>query len=210
MNAKIVRFKKLSEKMLNQLSLRHFDAFYCETKIEAKQKILNLIGNDDVVSWGGSKTMEELGIFEEVKKTHKTIDRKDAKTPDERKNVMRRALLCDTFLMSTNAISEDGILVNIDGNGNRLAALLYGPRQVIVACGANKITANVADAISRARTIAAPINANRFSIATPCTATGSCGNCKSAQSICSQIVITRLCKPAGRIKVVLVGEELGF
>ena len=116
--------------------------------------------------------------------------------------------------MSSNAITEDGQLVNIDGLGNRLAALLYGPKSVIVIAGMNKVAKTLDDAIQRARTVAAPVNMQRIALLmdrkTPCVSTGSCADCKSPDSICSQIVITRLCAPQGRIKVILVNESLGF
>jgi L-lactate utilization protein LutB len=124
---------------------------------------------------------------------------------------MRQALLCDTYLTSSNAISEDGQLVNIDGNGNRVSAMIFGPRQVIVIAGMNKVVKTAEDAMVRARTIAAPLNMQRFPQAeTPCQETGACGNCVSAGCICNYLVITRACKPPGRIKVILVGEDLGL
>jgi L-lactate utilization protein LutB len=124
---------------------------------------------------------------------------------------MRRALLCDTYLAGTNAISEDGQLVNIDGNGNRVAAMIYGPKQVIVAAGMNKVAKTLPDAVVRARNIAAPANVQRFpGLKTPCNETGSCADCLSPDTICSFLVTIRYCKPAGRIKVVLIGKDLGF
>ena len=106
--------------------------------------------------------------------------------------------------------TEDGEIINVDGNGNRVAALTFGPKSVVIACGINKIVRSVQDAETRARTIAAPINAQRFDITTPCIATGRCCDCKSPQSICCVISRIRLCKPKGRIKVVIIGESLGF
>jgi L-lactate utilization protein LutB len=124
---------------------------------------------------------------------------------------MRQALLCDTFLSGSNALSEDGQLVNIDGFGNRVAAMTFGPRQVIVVAGMNKVVKTLDDAVTRARTIAAPLNAQRFpNLKTPCNETGACANCLSPDSVCSFIVTTRLCKPAGRIKVILIGKDFGF
>lgn len=205
-----IRNDKLGEQVVKALKSRHFDAYYCATKEEATKQILSLIPAEDVVSWGGSKTMEMLGIISSVKNTNKVIDRDTAKTPEEKIEIMRKALLCDTYLCSVNGMSEDGILINVDGNGNRVAATIYGPKSVIMAVGMNKIVKTETDALSRARNIASPINAQRFEIDTPCQKTGECANCKSTQSICNVIVTTRLCKPAGRIKIVLVGENLGF
>lgn len=205
------RYDLLGPRVVKALSNRHFEAHYCHSGAEAAELAEKLIPEDHTVSWGGSKTMEELGIISRMKSSRKCIDRSEAADADEKKDMMRRALLSDTFIMSSNAISEDGILVNIDGNGNRAAALIYGPEQVIVIAGMNKVVKTLDDAISRARNTAAPANMMRFDItSTPCSVTGECGNCKSPDSICAQFVITRLCNPAGRIKVILVGEELGF
>ena len=204
------QFDKLGAKVVENLKRRHFDAYYCQTADEARSLILSLIPKEDVVSWGGSETITQLGILEQIKKTNPVIDRDTASSPKERAELMRKALLCDTFLMSSNAISEDGQLFNIDGNGNRVAALVYGPKSVIVAAGMNKIAKTTDDAWSRARNLAAPINAQRFKLDTPCSFTGSCADCLSAGSICASMLRTRICRPAGRIKVVLIGEVLGF
>ena len=209
--AERIRNEKLSASLIKALSLRHFDAYYCASASEAAEKILSLIPKTDVVSWGGSVTMEALGVIDRVKKDgRRVIDRSTAQSQEEKIEIMRRALLCDTYLTGANAISEDGEIVNVDGNGNRVAAMTFGPKSVIVACGMNKVVKTAEDAVSRARNTAAPVNAQRFDIRTPCKTTGSCADCKSTDSICSYIVRTRLCKPAGRIKVVLVGEALGF
>ena len=122
----------------------------------------------------------------------------------------RDSFSSDVYFMSTNAITSDGELINIDGNGNRVAAIVYGPDSVIVIAGMNKVCDSLEQAVDRARTVAAPANAQRFNIATPCKAAGSCHNCTSPDCICSKLVITRFCMPAGRIKVILVGEDLGL
>ncbi|HDF3883292.1 TPA: lactate utilization protein, partial [Clostridioides difficile] len=133
------------------------------------------------------------------------------KTPEERTEIMRQALLCDTFLMSSNAISEDGQLFNIDGNGNRVAAMIFGPKNVIVVAGMNKIVKNIDDAIQRTRTIASPAVVQRFQdVNTPCYINGSCIDCTSPESICAYMVTTRISRPAKKIKVILVGENLGL
>ena len=120
------------------------------------------------------------------------------------------ALSADYFLTSANGVSEDGQLVNVDGNGNRVAAIVFGPKYVIVVAGMNKVVRTAEDAMVRARTVAAPLNQQRFLKNTPCTLTGVCGDCKSPECICNQLLTTRNCRPAGRIKVILVGEELGY
>ena len=201
----------VAEKVIRNLERRHMEGYYAKTREEALKTALSLIPEGSSVGWGGSFSIEEIGLKDAVKKGGYTvIDRDSAATAEERTELMRRCLLADTFLMSTNAISEDGQLVNIDGGGNRVAALCYGPKSVIVIAGINKLTKTLDDAISRARNYAAPVNAQRFNGDTACSRTGSCGDCTAEGCICSQIVITRNCKPTGRIKVILVDEELGF
>ncbi|MCH4179165.1 MAG: lactate utilization protein [Megasphaera sp.] len=189
---------------------RGFAAYYCPTKEDALSQAVSLIPEDDVVSWGGSVSINEIGLRPYVLKHRKCIDRDTAKTPQERQSLMRQALLCDTFIMGTNAAVQDGQLFNIDGNGNRVAALIFGPKQVIAIVGMNKIEPTLEAAITRARSVAAPINIQRFNLKTPCTITGICSDCDSNETVCNQLVHTRHCSPAGRIKIILVGENLGF
>ena len=204
-------YDKSGPTLVKALEKRHFEAYYCSTAEEAVEKVLSLIPAGDVVSWGGVATVDQLDIKDRLRQRNQpVIDRDTAKTPDERVSMLHQALGCDTFLMSSNAISEDGQLVNIDGTGNRVAALCYGPRQVIVVAGMNKVAGDLNSAIARARHIAAPANVQRFDGKSPCRITGQCADCTSPDCICAQMVITRFCNPAGRIKVVLVGEELGF
>lgn len=209
---KQLMYEKAGEKVIEELKKRHFDAYYCLSKGDAVNKVFDLISENDIVSWGGSETLETLGIQEELRKrNYKVIDRDTAESPEERKELMRLALLSDTYLMSSNAITEDGQLFNIDGNGNRVAALIYGPKQVIVVAGMNKVVKSVPDAESRVKNLAAPMNAQRFkNLKTPCHVNGTCSDCLSPDSICASMVRTRLCRPAGRIKVILVGEDLGM
>jgi len=209
---KMLRNRKLGARVVKALKDRFFDAWYFDEASEAVSKVLSLIPKEHVVSWGGSLTLTELGVTERVaREGYKVIDRDKAADKQERFELMRQALLCDTFLTGCNAISEDGQLVNIDGFGNRVAAMVFGPRQVIIVAGMNKVAKTLDDALVRAHTIAAPANTQRFPDSkTPCNETGSCADCKSPDSICSFFVTTRLCKPANRIKVILVGQELGL
>ncbi len=209
--AEIIRNQLLGETMVKNMLRRGFDAYYCADKEAALAKALELIPETDVVAWGGSVSIAEIGLLDAVKKRNPVIDREKAATVEEKTELMRKALLCDTFLMSANAISRDGQLVNIDGNGNRVAALVYGPKQVIVIAGVNKVTGTVEDAVARARNVAAPINAGRFpGMNTPCAKTGICAGCQTAESMCSQVLVTRTCRTVKRIKIILVGEHLGF
>ena len=198
-------------KTVEAMKKRHFDAYYCSTAAEAVEKALELIPKTDSVSWGGVMTVDELGLKQRLAQEGYTlIDRDTAKDPAEKQALMHQALSCGTFLMSSNAISADGQLVNLDGNANRVAALCFGPESVLVIAGMNKVMGDLDSAIARARQVAAPANAQRFDIKTPCAVTGSCGDCTSPDCICCQMVITRVCRPAGRIKVILVGQDLGF
>lgn len=210
-DVKAIRNRKAGEKLCEKLQSRGFAAYYCASREEALQKALELIPAGSVVSWGGCHSAEEIGLLEAVRQgQYQVLDRNTAKTPEERVAIMKQALTCDVFLTGTNAITEDGELVNVDGNGNRVAAMTYGPDSVIVIAGMNKLTKTVMDAANRARTVAAPINAQRFDLQTPCKVDGMCHDCNVPDSICTYVVRTRRCKPAGRIKVILVGEELGY
>lgn len=206
-----MQYDKAGPKVAEALNKRHFEAYYCPDRAAAVEKVLELISPEDTVSWGGTLTVDELGLKDLLRaRGQKLIDRDTAKDAQERQQMLKQALTCDTFLMGSNAISADGQLVNIDGTGNRVAALCFGPTQVVVVAGMNKVAGDLDGAMRRAREVAAPMNAQRFPLKTPCVANGLCGDCKGPDSICAQIVTTRLCKPAGRIKVVLVGEDLGF
>jgi L-lactate utilization protein LutB len=206
------RYSKLGPILVEALRSRSFDAFYFDEITEAVEHIVSLIPKEHQVAWGGSKTLAEIGIFERLEKEgYNLLNRDKAETPQERHEIMRRSLLCDTYLSSTNAVSEDGQLVNIDGFGNRVAAMIFGPHQVIIAAGMNKAAKTLEDALVRARTIAAPLNIQRFqNLKTPCNEKGTCADCKSPDTICSFFVTTRFCKPASRIRVVLIGKDLGL
>lgn len=203
-------YDKKGPKIAENFNKRGFDAYYCPTKEEALKKAVSLIPENHVVSWGGSVSIDEIGLRPYVLAHRQVIDRETAKTPAEKQDIMRSALTCDTFIMGTNAATEDGQLYNIDGNGNRVAALIFGPKQVVVIVGMNKVEPTLEAAITRARTVASPINMQRFSKKTPCAVTGMCADCNSPDSICNQMVRTRRCAPVGRIKVILVGENLGY
>ena len=201
-------YEKRAKILVQNLQSRRFEAVYCENKEQALVQALAWIPEGSSVGWGGATSAQQIGLLEAVHSdAYRAIDRDLA--PD-RMQAMRECLLADVFITGANALSLDGQMVNIDGMGNRVAAICYGPQSVIVIAGINKITDNVDDAMTRARSIAAPMNKQRFPTETPCMVTGSCANCKVPGCICNQIVVTRNCNPAGRIKVIVVGEELGF
>lgn len=203
--------EKRGNTVVKNLQGRGFDACYCRSGEEAREKALEWIKEGSSVAWGGSMTIRDIGLTEAVNKgNYQAIDRDAAETPEEKQKAAMDALSADYFLTSANGVSEDGQLVNVDGNGNRVAAIVFGPKYVIVVAGMNKVVRTAEDAMVRARTVAAPLNQQRFSKNTPCTLTGVCGDCKSPECICNQLLTTRNCRPAGRIKVILVGEELGY
>lgn len=204
-------YEKRAQVLLKNLTSRGFEAYYCADKDQARAKALELIPKGASVGWGGCASAEQIGLVDAVRKGNYTaMDRDTAATPQERVKIMKQCLGADVFLTGANALSLDGQMVNIDGNGNRVAAVVYGPDSVLVIAGMNKVCDTLDAAVTRARTIAAPMNKQRFDSKTPCEVTGACADCKSESCICNQILITRNCRPAGRIKVILVGEELGF
>lgn len=204
--------EKTGKETVNALNRRYFDAYYCKDKEEALNKALEFIPENSSVCWGGSITISEIGLIDKLRNgNYKLLDRDKANSPEEFANISRQGFFSDIFLMSSNAVTQDGQLVNIDGMGNRVASLIFGPKSVIVIAGINKIRKNIDDAINRARGIAAPMNMQRFADKhAPCSDTGKCFDCISEDCICSNIVITRISKPAKKIKVLLVGENLGF
>ena len=204
-------FNKRGEILVKNLQKRHFEAYYCPTKEEALKQVMALLPEGSSVGWGGAISAAQVGVQAAVHGgNYRVIDRDSVSDPAEKNRLMRECFQADYFITGANALSLDGQMVNIDGNGNRVGMIVYGPKHIIVVAGMNKVCATLEDAVKRARTIAAPMNQQRFGLPNPCTCTGVCGDCLSETSICNQILITRNCKPAGRIKFVLVGEELGF
>ncbi len=206
------RNERLGAKMMKQLQRRHFEAYYCATADEARQRVNELIPDGSSVTWGGTMTVRDMGIPEMLKGrgTLDVWDRDTVTTAEEKQEMYFRAFHADYYLSSANAISEDGVIVNIDGNGNRVAAITWGPQHVIFVVGMNKVAQDVEAALKRARSTASPINAARFDIDTPCQKDGVCHNCNSPQSICNYVHFLRNSSKPGRIIVVLVGETLGY
>ncbi len=210
-----LRNEKLALKTIENFKKRHFEAYYASTKEEALKKALELIPETEVTAWGGSMSTVEIGLIDYlIKNNYPIINRDTAKNQQEKIELLRKSLFADTYLMGSNAMTKDGELVNIDCIGNRVAALMFGPKNVIIIAGINKICTNLEQAIARAREYAAPVNIQRVSgqipRKTPCFESGICFDCKSEDSICSHIVTTRLCNPKNRIKIILVNESLGF
>jgi len=205
------RNERVAQTIIKNLKRRHIEGFYCPTAQEAVKKVSELIADGSSVTWGGTMTVRDLGIPDYLRSrgTLQVLDRDLVKTPEEKLEMYLKAFSADVYLSSANAISEDGVIVNIDGNGNRVAAITWGPKKVIFVIGLNKVAQNVEAALARARSTASPINAARFDIKTPCQTDGVCHNCNSPESICNYVHFLRN-SPKGRHTVVLVGESLGY
>ena len=204
-------YQKRGEILVKNLKARHFDAWYCDTKEEALTKALELIPEGSTVGWGGALSAQQIGLMDALNQgNYAAIDRDRCTTPEEKAQAAKDSMFADFFLTGANALSLDGQMVNIDGAGNRVSAIIFGPKNVLVIAGMNKVMDDLDAAVNRARTVAAPMNKQRFDPNTPCAVTGSCADCKVEGCICNHIVITRHCRPVGRIKFILVGEPLGF
>lgn len=204
-------YDKRGMRLVANLQKRHFDACYCKTKEEALEKALSWIPSGALVGWGGAMSAQQIGLMDAVQKgDYIALDRASCKTAEQREEISRKCLQCDVFFTGANGISLDGQMVNVDGGGNRVAAICYGPKTILVVAGMNKVVDTLEEAVRRARTVAAPANQQRFGFNNPCSETGTCTDCKSETCICNQIVITRHCRPAGRIKFILVGEDMGL
>ena len=204
-------YEMRAQVLIKNFQQRGFEAYYCPDKASALTKALELIPEGVTVGWGGALSAQQIGLMDAVKTgNYNVIDRDTAQDAQERVMLMKKCLTADVFLSGANAISIDGQMVNIDGTGNRVAPIIFGPKSVLVIAGMNKVSDSLEDAITRARTVAAPMNQQRFTSPNPCGVTGICADCKSETCICNHIVITRHCRPVGRIKFIIVGEELGM
>ena len=203
------RNELLAAKVIKGLASRNMTGYYAKDKLEALNLALDLINSGDSVTMGGGQSVHEIGLSDALKAAS-DINFLDRDAIEDKRAAMLAAYDADVFLSSANAITEDGILVNIDGNANRVSAIAQGPRKVLFIVGMNKVCDDLDGAMKRARNVAAPINAQRFGLKTPCSKTGSCADCKSADTICCQFLITRYSRHEGRIHVILVNDNLGF
>ena len=209
MNEMIVkRNALLAQKVIKGLESRNMAAYYAATKEEALQKALELIPAGSSVTMGGAMSAVEIGLVDAVKAGDYTFI--DRGAYEDKRAAMLDAYDADWFLASANAMTDDGVIVNIDGNANRVSAIAQGPKHVLFIVGMNKICPDIDSAMKRARNVAAPVNAPRFGLNTPCAKTGKCMDCKSPDTICCQFLITRFSRHAGRISVILVNDDLGF
>ncbi len=202
------RNELLAQTVIKGLKSRNMNGYYASSREEALRIALELIPEGSSVTMGGAMSAHEIGLVDALKNgNYQFIDR-DAY--EDKRAAMLAAYDADVFLSSANAITSDGVMVNIDGNSNRVSAIAQGPKKVVFIVGMNKVCGDVDGAIKRARNVAAPINAQRFGLSTPCSKTGACMNCKSPDTICCQILITRYSRHTDRIHVILVNDNLGF
>ncbi len=209
MNPNIIqRNELLAQKVIKGLESRNMAGYYAASREDALKKALSLIPEYSTVTMGGAMSAHEIGLVDALKSgNYHFIDRDQA---TDKRAAMLAAYDADVFLSSVNAMTDDGILVNIDGNSNRVSAICQGPKQVLFIVGMNKVCGDLDSAMKRARNVAAPTNAQRFGLSTPCAKTGKCMDCKSPDTICCQFLITRFSRHTGRIHVILVNDSLGF
>lgn len=211
MDVRQKRNEALGKRVVKALESRNMEAYYVETKEEAVKKALELIPEGCSVNMGGSRSVLEVGLRDALcAGNYDFCDRDRAASREEKEKMSYKAFTCDWYLGSVNGMSEDGVFVNVDGNANRVAAYAFGPKNVLLIVGMNKIVKTEEDAMHRARNEAAPINTQRFGKDTPCVKNGSCFDCKSPECICCQIMITRFSRIPKRFKIILVDENLGF
>ena len=200
-----------ADKIIAAMKTRQMECIYFENRKDMLEYLKAVIPAKATAAWGGSMTLKDSGVIDLLRGgLCKIIDRDAAKTPEEAHKCMHQAFNADCYFLSANAITMDGKLVNIDGNGNRVAALIYGPKDVYVIAGMNKVVKDEEAAMDRIKNMAAPMNAMRLTTGAPCTKTGNCMHCKGSGTICCHTVVTRYSRHPGRIKVLLVGEELGY
>lgn len=197
--------------MIKAFERRNIEAQYYPTQSQALDEILKMVPENSTVSWGGSMTIQDIGLLDALRRgSYTCLDRDTAKTPEESRELFRKTFSADFFFLSSNAITMDGKLVNIDGRGTRLAPFIYGPSRVIVVAGMNKVVKDEEAAISRVKHYASPVNVKRLKQNTPCAKSGECEDCLSKECICTHTVVTRRSHEPGRLTVVLIGEELGY
>lgn len=211
MTDKQLAFETTVKTVIKGLEARNMEGYFYENAKTAVSAILAMLPEESAVTWGGSETLRESGMLNALTEgNYKLIDRNTAHTEVERRTQYGQMAMADYFFMSSNAVTLNGELVNIDGNSNRVGLLVHGPKHVFILAGMNKLTADVESAIKRIRTQACPANAKRLKKSTPCGVLGKCGECLSTECMCNQIVITRRSGHKGRIKVFFIAEDLGY
>ena len=211
MSPKKEAFSAMAKTIIENLQKRNMEGYFFESSADCVKAVIDYIPQGSVISWGGSETIKETGLMDAVHNgAYELIDRAAARNPEEARALYTKTVLADYYLISSNAVTIEGELINIDGNGNRVACLIQGPSHVIIVVGMNKIVTDVESGVARVRNMASPANAVRLNRKLPCAATGNCHDCLSPECFCNQIVVTRRSGHTGRIKVYLVAEDLGY
>lgn len=210
-NLKWVNEQKII-RTIEALEKNNMNGYLVENEEELIDKIKEIVSEGSMVACGGSISLFETGVIDHLRSDrYKFLDRyKEGLTKEEIVKIYKEAFFADAYFSSSNAITEDGQLYNVDGNGNRVAALLYGPEKVIIICGINKIVPTLDDAIKRNKTVSAPANAKRLNKNTPCTKVGYCMNCNSKERICSEYTVIKRQSIKGRINVIFLNKEIGY
>ena len=208
----LAAYEKTAASIIKNLGRHGMEGHYCVSREEAVELVQSWLSEGDSVTWGGSETFKETGMKAalEAASCYRMLDRTTATTSEEQREMWRDRTSADWFFMSANALTVNGELVNIDGNSDRLSLLLHGPAHVVVLVGMNKVVADVDAGFKRIRTVSCPLNAARLHTNTPCELTGTCAECHAAGCMCCNLVVTRHSRHAGRIRVVIIGEELGY
>lgn len=215
--------RKIIEKTIENLKKNNMQAYFCENSEEAQALVKTLIKKGETISSGGSQTLKETGIMDIIKSgDYNYLDRAvEGYTREDVEKVYRKTYSCDTYFASSNAVTESGYLYNVDGNSNRVSAILYGPKSVILVCGVNKIVKNIDEAVERVKTKAAPPNTVRLSCNTYCAEKGHClsldnnskeicDGCHSDGRICCNFVISAQQRHKDRIKVIFINDKFGY
>lgn len=211
MSPKKIYYENLADTIIEKFNKRGIEGYYCDNSDEALLTAKRFLTPGCSISWGGSQTLSEIGLLDDLAESDYILyDRDSVSTPEEKSIMYSKIVTADYYFMSSNAITLDGHLINIDGNGNRVACLITGPKNVIIIAGMNKIVTDIPSGVDRVRNMASPPNAIRIGYKTPCAELGKCTNCLTNDCLCCEIVITRKSRIPGRIKVILVGEELGY
>ncbi|OUP06077.1 lactate utilization protein [Collinsella sp. An2] len=208
----LASYEKTAGTVIKNLGKHNMDGYFCATSADAVDLVTSWMHEGDSVTWGGSETFKETGMKAALEEAgcYQMLDRASATTPEEQREMWRDRTTADWFFMSANALTVSGELVNIDGNSDRCSLLLHGPAHVVVLVGMNKMVADVDAGIKRIRTITCPLNAERLHTETPCELTGVCADCHAPKCMCCNVVVTRHSRHEGRIRVVLIGEDLGY
>ena len=204
--------EELGLKTVEALQKNRFNATYYKTAQEALEQLFSMVSPDDSVGIAGSWTLQQLGVVETLEERGNTIfcHHKPGLSPEEVLATRRKQLTCDVFLTGTNAITTDGRLVNTDATGNRVGAMTFGPKKIIIIAGVNKIVESIEAAEARIRTTAAPLNNKRLNRSNPCVQTDECMDCQGPTRICNITTVLHKRPPASDIHVLVVGEALGF